>query len=357
MAVEVKSTWADIGSFLELSAANSKLSAMQNQLAEANELQRRQLEHQIDAEHRAAEERARYTNAKQAIFEERKRAEAVLADEALTAGQKCDFLLSSWAVIAPIDEADFEEFRDKDYVRETRELVRKGIEAFPDHGLLHLRGIISRRLDLFQRVKLVEGYRRAVTTYQKNMKPYRALGRGLALSLLIVVPAAFIVWLTMLRHYLLWLVLFLAGCVIINRIRAARKLDDAIKTGRADFEQAREEHEAYALCNPALPPAKPVPPLGPAYTGQALLKDIKNAFGIFAEVQAALDAEEAALIRACGAALTPFAGSTPSYTVEQIATSDEAIVAEVGRRAEVEDRLEEKYQDLVTLAPRTTAAE
>ena len=356
MAVEVKSTWADIGSFLELSAANSKLSAMQNQLAEANELQRRQLERQIDAERRAAEERARYVNAKQAIFEERKRAEAILADETLTAGQKCDFLLSSWAVIAPIDEADFEEFRDKDYVRETRNLVRKGIEAFPDHALIAARGIVAQRIDLIRRMQIAAGYADALARYQAN----RAQGGRLNLSTKNLVIGGVVGLLLLIILPIVMIPLLVIGVpwfLIARSKNPGRSSAETIETARADFTRAIERHRTFQAEDPNLPDPIAMPPFTPDYTGMDLQRELANLYHRWGAQEGRLELAEVDLVKRSPEALAGIEPA-PRYDLTSTAGWEESLEKERSRQTIIENRLMARYDDPIRLAPRTgTAAE
>lgn len=354
MAVEVKSSWAELGSFVELSAANSKLKAMQRQLAEANGLQRQLLQRQIETERRAADERARYADARQTIFEERKRAEAILGDQQLTAGQKCTELLDSWAMITPIEESDFEDFRDKEYVRETRNLVRKGIEAFPDHALIAARGIAAQRIDLIRRMQIAAGYVDALARYQAN----RAQGRKLDLSTKNLVIGGVVGLLLLIILPIVMIPLLVIGVpwFLIARSRnPARSSAEILEAARADFTGAIERHRALQAEDPSLPDPIAMPPLAPDYTGMDLQRELADLYRQWGAQEGRFELAESDLLKRSPEAL---AGIEPAshYDLASAAGLKAALEKERVREQIIEDRLMTKYDDPVHLAPRTGSA-
>jgi len=356
MAVEVKSSWAELGSFVELGAANRKLKAMQGQLAEANDLQRRQLQRQIEAERRAAEDRARYADARQTIFEERKRAEAILDDQQLTAGQKCNELLGSWAVITPIGESDFEDFRDKEYVRETRDLVRKGIEAFPDHALVAVRSIVDQRIDVIRRMQIAVGYADALTRYQAN----RAQGRRLDLSTKNLVIGGVVGFLLLIILPMVMIPLLVIGVpwFLIARSKSpARSSAQILEEARADFTEAIERHRAFQAGDPSLPDPIAMPPLAPDYTGMDLQRELADLYRRWGAQQGRFELAEADLLKRSPEALAGIEPE-PDYDLTSAEKLEAALEKERSRQRIIEDRLMARYDDPIHLAPRTgTAAE
>jgi len=352
MAVDVKSSWAELGSFVELGAANSRLKAMQRQLAEANDLQRQQLLHQIETERRAAAERARYADAKQTIFEERKRAETILGDPRLTAGQKCTELLGSWAMIAPIGESDFEDFRDKEYIRETRDLVRKGIEAFPDHALLATRGIVDQRVDLIRRVRIAMGYAEALERYRVSRKSGGKVLPTVVIVLLLILLGPQLIFAPLVPAVLL-LVIGLP-VFLFWRARKKSRFRPIIETARADFARAIERHRAFQAEDPSLPDPIAMPPFGPDYTGADLVQELADLYRKWGAQEGRFELAEADLMKRSPEALAGIEPA-PHYALTSAAGLEAAMLREHARQHVIERRLMEKYDDPIHLMPRTDA--